>query len=290
MRDDTALETCEIVFWRGYVKCAFYAVTTDGEPVGSPSFRSREPSPVRSGAVLEAHRALVERLQDEGWEPAARGRAWYALTFNRRGWSPVEEEPPTESPAVEVEAHAAPPQPPLEPGPAPPPDVVSEPLSPPRAAARLRSRRQIAVLLAAAVAIALAVLLGLTHYGANSAQGQNRTAARPANVHQAQRVRDRNPAATATPAPRRLAPTEIVVTGARGSSWVEAHVGSETGRLLFAGVVADGQTVHVTAPVVWIRFGAAGNLDLHVNGRTPVPGTFNGTITAVIAHGRVRSA
>jgi uncharacterized protein DUF4115 len=80
------------------------------------------------------------------------------------------------------------------------------------------------------------------------------------------------------------------VTGARGASWVEARVGSQTGRPLFAGVVAQGQTVRVTAPVVWVTFGAAGNLDLHVNGRAPVPGTFNGTITALIDHGRVHSS
>jgi hypothetical protein len=282
MRDDTAFETCQVVFWRGYLKCAFYAVTSDAEPVGSPFFRSRDRSPIQSGAALEAHRALVERLQGEGWEAVARGRAWYALTFRRRGWSPVEEDPATELPAVE--AHAAPQQPPLEPEPAP----ATEP--PSGAPARLRSRRQIGLLLAAAVSIALAVVLGLTLYGANSAQGQNGTATRPANLHQAHRARDRNPAATAAPAPRRLAPTEIVVTGARGSSWVEARVGSETGRLLFEGVVADGRTVRVTAPVVWITFGAAGNLDLRVNGRTPVPGSFRGTITAVIAHGRVRRA
>src|SRR5262249_42041747 len=160
----------------------------------------------------------------------------------RRGWSPVEQDPPTEFPAVE--AHAAPPQPPLEPEP-------TEPSPSPSAAARLRSRRRLGLLLAAAASIALAVVFGLTLYGADSAQGGNRTANRPAKVHQAQRVRDRSPSAAAAPAPRRLAPTKIVVTGTRGSSWVEARVGSERGRLLFAGVVADGHTVHVTAPVVW---------------------------------------
>lgn len=122
-RDDI-FETCEIVFWRGYVKCAFYAVPQEGEPIGSPFFRSRERSPVQSGKALDAHRTLVERLQNEGWEPVARGRTWYALTFRRRGWSPIEElfpdEPPAEAPPEEPHA-ARPPSPEPAPGATPAP-------------------------------------------------------------------------------------------------------------------------------------------------------------------------
>jgi hypothetical protein len=121
-------ETCEIVFWRGYVKCAFYAVPQVGEPIGSPSFRSRERSPMQSGAALEAHQALVEQLKREGWEPWARGRTWYALTFRRRDWPPINE---PEGPSTVV-ATIEPPPPEPEPEPAP------EPLP---AAAAHRSRR-----------------------------------------------------------------------------------------------------------------------------------------------------
>jgi hypothetical protein len=127
-------ETCEIVFWRGYVKCAFYAVPEVGEPVGSPFFRSRERSPVQSGAALEAHQALVEQLKGEGWEPWARGRAWYALTFRRRDGSPIDvpEEPSTV--VATIEPHVLPPPPPPEPEPEPAPEAVP-------AAAAHRSRR-----------------------------------------------------------------------------------------------------------------------------------------------------
>lgn len=286
--DTDVFETCEIVFWRGYVKCAFYAVFQAGEPVGSPFFRSRERSPVQSGAPLEAHRALVERLTAEGWEPVTRGRAWYSLSFRRREWTSVEKgETPSVAPAVE--AQLAPP-PAAEPEPAQAPELESEP-EPVPAAAEPKFGRQRALLVATVALIALAVALGLTLFGTNSAQGQD-----PADVGRAQpqqklHARHPKPVAALVPAARHAVanvPTTIVVTGSRGDSWVEARVGSAKGKSLFAGVVSPGQTVRVTAPVVWITFGAAGNLDLRVNGRAPLPGTFHGTISAVIAHGQVR--
>jgi hypothetical protein len=281
-------ETCHIVFWRGYFKCAFYAVPEAGEPLGSRSFRSRDRTPAQSGEALEAHRELVERLEDDGWEPFAREREWYALTFRRRRWSPVdaflaEEAPP---PVTAVEAHRAQtiPEPEAEPEPAP----AQEETPVPRAAAH-RSQGQLALLLSTAALIVLAVVLGLTVFSTSSAQGKTHPAVRSAKPQ----TQHRTPAAGLLSASRRPAtpsPTRIVVTGSRGESWVEARTGSATGKSLYAGVVAQGQTVRITAPVVWVTFGAAGNLDLRVNGRSPVPGTFRGTITAVIAHGRVRSS
>ena len=298
-------ETCRIVFWRGYVKCAFYAVPNGGEPVPSAFFRSKEHSPLPSGAALAAHQALVEQLAAEGWEPATRGPAWYSLTFRRRGWSsvggpgqlPIEELPPA-LPAVEAEPVSVPEPPPVrmpaveahmfaEP-PAEPRPVADSPAAPLGFAARLAhkiTRQQRLLLLAIAALIALAVGLGLTLFGANSAQGSAHSRIQPRQEHHA--------GVAAAPAARRAAmtaPTRIVVTGSRGESWMEARLGSARGRSLFAGVVSQGQTVRLKAPVVWVTFGAAGNLDLHVNGRAPVPGTFNGTVTALIAHGRVVSA
>jgi len=279
-RDDTAFETCEIVFWRGYVKCAFYAVPEADDPIGSRFFRSREGQPAQSGSPLEAHGALVQRLENDGWEPVGRGRTWYALTFRRSVWSPVDELVPEEATAVlpAVEAHAGPPpQPPTEPE--------------PRAAAG-QSRGKRALLLATTTLIALAVVLGLTLFGANSAQGNGRTAADGTQPRNKPPHQHRTRVVAVVPASHisaKVEPTRIVATGARGDSWMEARAGSQAGRTLFAGVVAQGQTVRVTAPVVWITFGAAGNLDLRVNGRSPAAGTFDGTITAVIAHGRVRS-
>ena len=301
-RDDTdSFETCEIVFWRGYVKCAFYAVFQAGEPVGSPFFRCRERSPMQSGAPLEAHRALVAQLTADGWEPATRGRAWYSLSFRRHEWSSIEERPldeptagaptvKTPSAAPAVEAHAAPP-PAAVSEPAPAPELESEP-EPEPAVAQPKFRRRRALLVATMALTALAVALGLTLFGTNSAHGQDPATAGRTHPQQDLTAQQRKPIASVAPATRHAVakvPTRIVVTGSRGDSWVEARAGSAKGKSLFAGVVSPGETIRVTAPVVWITFGEAGNLDVRVNGRSPVAGTFYGTITAVIAHGRVRS-
>ena len=302
-RDDTeGFETCEIVFWRGYVKCAFYAVFQAGEPVGSPFFRCRERFPAASGRPLEAHRALVEQLTADGWETATRGRAWYSLSLRRREWSGVEE-PPLEEPAAGVPAVEAPsvapatgahlaPPPVVEPEPAPAPEPESEP-EPALAADEPKVGRPRALLVATVALVALAVALGLTLFGTNSAEGKDPAAGGRAQPQQKLHARHRKPVASVAPVARdavATVPTTIVVTGSRGDSWVEARADSAKGKRLFAGVVSPGQTVRVTAPVVWITFGDAGNLDVRVNGKAPVRGTFYGTITAVIAHGRVRSA
>jgi hypothetical protein len=296
----TEFETCEIVFWRGYVKCAFYAVPNAGEPLSSPFFRSKVRSPLPSGAALAAHQALAEQLAAEGWEPATRGPAWYSLAFRRRGWSPIGpeqlpiDELPPALPAVEAKAVSLPVEPQPVPAPAVETHMLAEPrpaadsaVAPSRLAARLAHKitpQQRLVLVASAALIALAIGLAVTLFGANSAQGNARST-QPRQQH-----RERLAAVPAARQTVKIPPTKIVVTGSRGESWVEARLGSATGRSLFAGVVSQGQTIRLTAPVVWITFGAAGNLDLRVNGKAPVPGTFNGTVTALIAHGRVVSA
>ena len=283
--DAADFETCQIVFWRGYLKCAFYAVPDAGEPIGSSFFRSRERSPAQSDGALDAHQELVEHLEGDGWEPFAREREWYALRFRRRRWSPVDAFVADEAPAVSaVEAHRAQPLPEPEADPAPAQEETQLPQVPREAAHR--SRRQLALLLSTAALIALAVVLGLTVFGTNSAQGKVHSPARSAK---SQAQHGKPAVGVLTTSRATLPPTTMVVTGSRGDSWVEARIGSATGKSLYAGVVAQGQTVRITAPVVWVTFGAAGNLDLRVNGRSPVPGTFRGTITAVIAHGRVRS-
>jgi hypothetical protein len=82
-------EECTIVWWRGYVKSGFYAVGTgararSAEPLGSSSFRKLGGgAPVPEGRVLEAHEALVERMQSEGWDAVGCGAHWYETRFRR---------------------------------------------------------------------------------------------------------------------------------------------------------------------------------------------------------------
>jgi hypothetical protein len=79
---------CEIRWWRGYAKSCFFAATSDPSPNGidrvSPFFWSlRMASPAKDGGVAAAHKALVEQLLGEGWEPAGLGAQWYERRFTR---------------------------------------------------------------------------------------------------------------------------------------------------------------------------------------------------------------
>ena len=84
-------ETCEIGWWRGYVKAEFYALAVhpvlgEYEVARSRSFWSRrsEPPSTKKGGAAKAHDALVARLLDEGWKSGKSGGPWYARTFRRR--------------------------------------------------------------------------------------------------------------------------------------------------------------------------------------------------------------
>lgn len=81
--------TCDIVFWRGYRKAAFYARVFDetGEPLAvaeSAFFRSHgNGSPERTGEAEAAYNDLRARLIRDGWQPVGAGGAWYEETFRR---------------------------------------------------------------------------------------------------------------------------------------------------------------------------------------------------------------
>lgn len=86
------------------------------------------------------------------------------------------------------------------------------------------------------------------------------------------------------PAPTPPAPAAeaiIVVTAARGDSWFSARLGSEGGRVLDERVLAQGESVRLEGRKIWLSVGAAGNVDLTVNGkpRTISPGTVELVLT-----------
>jgi hypothetical protein len=73
----------------------------------------------------------------------------------------------------------------------------------------------------------------------------------------------------------------LVVTAASGDSWVEARAGSATARVIFAGTIPTGRTLHFSGRRLWLRMGAASNLAFTINGRRADPGLF-GTVEAVV--------
>jgi len=90
------------------------------------------------------------------------------------------------------------------------------------------------------------------------------------------------------PTPRPTASASVVVlTAARGDSWVEIHVGSASGKPLYAGTLTQGHRIHYRQSRLWIRLGRASNLDATVDGK---PATLPlGTASVLVKDGRLKT-
>jgi hypothetical protein len=80
---------CQIAYWRGYRKGAFYAraVDEDGYEVAlaeSPLFKPRGKGvPDDTDGAVAAYEALVAQLENAGWEPVGCDDTWFGRTFRR---------------------------------------------------------------------------------------------------------------------------------------------------------------------------------------------------------------
>jgi hypothetical protein len=93
----------------------------------------------------------------------------------------------------------------------------------------------------------------------------------------------------ATPTTAEAAPTlpppaatrvELLLTASRGDTWLLVRAGSANGGVVFQGTLAKGHTLTFSRKVLWVRFGAAANLDARLNGRPLRLPT--GTVSVVI--------
>jgi Domain of unknown function (DUF4115) len=86
---------------------------------------------------------------------------------------------------------------------------------------------------------------------------------------------------SAVTTPRAAEPAVVVLTAVRGDSWFSARVGSESGRVLDERVLAQGESVRLQAKQIWLSVGAAGNVEVTVNGkpRELSPGTVSVLLT-----------
>jgi Helix-turn-helix domain/Domain of unknown function (DUF4115) len=75
--------------------------------------------------------------------------------------------------------------------------------------------------------------------------------------------------------------TVLVVSAARGSSWLVVRNRWSHGKVLYAAVLPQGHTVRFRRLRLWVRLGAAGNLDVSVNGLHPDAGLY-GTLDALV--------
>jgi hypothetical protein len=78
-------------------------------------------------------------------------------------------------------------------------------------------------------------------------------------------ARDASPPATTKPPPARTA--TLVLRAARGDCWLSVRAGSPDGNVLYEGVLVSGKSVSVRGERLWVRLGAASNLDLTLNGK-----------------------
>jgi cytoskeletal protein RodZ len=68
---------------------------------------------------------------------------------------------------------------------------------------------------------------------------------------------------------------------AQNDTWISVQSGSSTGRVLWQGTLASGESRRFTASSFWVRFGAAADVNATLDGKTlPLPsGTYSAPIT-----------
>jgi len=90
-------------------------------------------------------------------------------------------------------------------------------------------------------------------------------------------------ASTTSKTTARAGAAVVVLTGVRGSSALQVHIGSARGRTLFTGTLEKGRTQRFVARSLWISADRRENLRLIVNGKTRVllggPGPVNITVS-----------
>jgi len=110
-----------------------------------------------------------------------------------------------------------------------------------------------------------------------AAQTTETTAAEP--VAAKPKAKAKTKAATPAQKPAQLA--TVVLTAARGDCWIQARAGSEEGRVLDERVLSQGESISLKGKSIWLAVGAAGNLDVTVNGK-PQP-LSPGTVSVVLS-------
>jgi transcriptional regulator with XRE-family HTH domain len=139
----------------------------------------------------------------------------------------------------------------------PPPDEGPKaPLQPiARPGIRLPSTTSLAV---GGIALAiLAVSIWLVGVGGGSKQSQQ-----PPPRHHTP-----PPPPPPPPAPAKPRLVSLTLTATRGSCWLDAHRGSQTGTTLHTGTLQPGQSVHLAGRRIWIRLGDPPSLNATLNGK-----------------------
>jgi hypothetical protein len=149
----------------------------------------------------------------------------------------------------------------------------------------------------APLVVALAYVVGITLRQATEGSSDDRQvtattrAATPGTIPKTSTRPKPRTGAKRRPAPKAPVrpPVQLVLAATGGDSWVEARAGSATGRLLHQGNLADGQRIRLYGRRLWIRFGAASNVTLTLNGRRAGQ-DLQGTVETLVTPQGVRPA
>jgi len=151
---------------------------------------------------------------------------------------------------------------------------------------------QLSFLTAALGAAGGLLVLSLPHWreyragtGAGSGSASLATTTRPAS----RPVRAVVPATPTALGETGTAGVDLRLLAARGRCWVVVRTASSTGTIRYVGILERGRSLHVDGPHLWVSLGAAGNLDVTLNGRGL--GVFpTGTIELLVTPDGIRRA
>ena len=136
---------------------------------------------------------------------------------------------------------------------------------------------------------AILVLVALALIGGKGAERTRTTANPPPPVTTAPQPAVTPPPPTTSGRQPQPGDARLVVTATRGESPLSVRADSEEGVSLYEGVLAQGRSVRLFRPRLWIRLGAAENVDLTLDGR-PVERLPAGPLDLVATPGQLQAA
>jgi hypothetical protein len=130
-----------------------------------------------------------------------------------------------------------------------------------------RRRSDLLFALVVLLALGLTVVFGLVLSGrlvSDPAQSDQTAPPPPRAIKPAPPQARTQPAATTRSTPQAAS---VRIAATRGDCWVVAHAESAAGPVLIERVVRSGEQVTLRARRIWLELGAAGNVDITLNGK-----------------------
>jgi transcriptional regulator with XRE-family HTH domain len=137
-------------------------------------------------------------------------------------------------------------------------------------------------LVVAAAAVAVLAVLAWQFGGSSSQPISHPNPVRPA-------TRSASPNARPTPRPKPQPVPVLSLKAARGRCWIDAHLDSPTGKVVYVGTLAQGTTIRFSLhQPLWIRLGAPSTLDARIGGK-PVTDLPTQTASLIVTKTGIRA-